>query len=402
MKIAVLNFFLAAVIGAMLRLAFVTEIPGFNYRYFLHAHSHTALLGWLFSAYFILVVFQFNLQLARYRWLFWSLQGSVFGMLISFPIQGYGLFSILFSSLHIILTYIFVVQVIGELWRKNEMSNFSSKLLITALIFLVLASIGTWALGIIMNSPLRGSAWYYASIQFFLHFQFNGWLIFGLLALFFQALSNFAPFKKTQDIRFFYLFLVLSCIMTYALAVTWSTPDKFLFWTNSLGVIIQLAAWIIFSYWVFRHRTHIRTAVQPTAFILWTLAFACLTIKIVIQSLVAIPAIAVISYTIHNFVIGFIHLLMLGGISLFIFGLLYHFEFWSTRLTSMTWGIRIFIAGVVLTEGLLFYQGMRLWMSMGFIPNYHLVLFLLSMLLPAGLAFILTDLFRTRNKLKPS
>ena len=62
-KVVLINFFMAAIIGALLRLAFVVEMPFMNYSNALHAHSHVAMMGWLFGALYILLSF---LYLARH------------------------------------------------------------------------------------------------------------------------------------------------------------------------------------------------------------------------------------------------------------------------------------------------------------------------------------------------
>ncbi len=396
LKIVLFNFLVAALIGASMRFAFIMEIPGYNYRNFLHAHSHVALLGWLFGAFFILVIHTFQLPVHRYKRLFWLLQVSVFGMLIAFPLQGYGLFSIFFSTAHIILSYVFIARVYKDIKGSNSRKRrLSEKLLFTSLFFLFLASIGTWGLGLIMNSSLKGTAWYYAAIQFFLHFEFNGWFVFVVVALFLRAFSGSVEIVITKGLKLFYYLLVISCFLTYALAITWSNPENILFWTNSLGVILQLAAWIYFCIWIWNNKVAIQKTLTPEVFTLWHIAFLCLTGKIVIQALVAIPSIAIISYTIHNFVIGFIHLLMLGCLSIFIFGYLKHINIWTHKSGLLKYGIWIFIVGIGLSEALLFYQGIRLWMEIGFISNYYILIFLFSLLLPIGVGLYWLGALRT-------
>ena len=49
---------LAATIGALLRLIFVVELPWLVFKPWLHAHSHVAMLGWLFPALLIVLLDQ--------------------------------------------------------------------------------------------------------------------------------------------------------------------------------------------------------------------------------------------------------------------------------------------------------------------------------------------------------
>ncbi len=110
-RIALGNFFIAALLGLTLRFAFIQEIPFFKFKNILHAHSHVAMLGWLYLGLYGLVVCYFvpNEQAAPkfYTRLFWLTQISVLGMLFSFPFQGYGPVSIAFSTLHIFCAYAF-------------------------------------------------------------------------------------------------------------------------------------------------------------------------------------------------------------------------------------------------------------------------------------------------------
>ncbi|MNL26398.1 hypothetical protein D3C87_1479220 [compost metagenome] len=60
-------------------------------------------------------------------------------------------------------------------------------------------------------------------------------------------------------------------------------------------------------------------------------------------------------------------------------------------------GIVIFITGFILTELLLFLQGMLYFLGKGMIPNYHLILLVASLLLPLGLLFIIVGNVQTKK-----
>ena len=289
--IAVLYFFIASLLGCLMRIAFVIDLPEWiDYRNITHTHSHLAMMGWIYLGLFIFIVSTFKFTGKQYRILFMLSAVSVAGMLFSFPLQGYAGFSITFTSIHLILSYIFAFYIIrASLQAKSTKKSYSSLFLRTALIFLVISSVGTWMLGVFMAIGMKGTALYYGSVQFFLHFQFNGWFIFAVLALFIKILENKGIVYDKRIIKIFYYLLVISCFLTFALAVSWSTPDKLLFWTNSLGVIIQTFAIVYFVKFVNSIRSEIKNTFHKSAYALWTISLFFFVAKIAIQSLVAIP-----------------------------------------------------------------------------------------------------------------
>ena len=386
---SLLVFILAASLGLALRWAFVFDMPEwFDYRNIQHAHSHAALLGWLFGIFCICIIHFFDLEFKKYSKLYWALQSLVVGMLLTFPVVGYAPLSIVFSTGHIILGYI----LIYKLWRdigpskKTEMHILFVK---TGLFFMILSTLGTWALGPIMIVGLKGTAIYYASIQFYLHFQFNGWFIFAMIGIWLAMMKKHGAFFNSNNLLLFYRLLLISTALTFALAISWSTPYFSIFVVNSIGVIIQLLALLLFLRIVFNNRTEITKAFTIYINRVFIIALLALTIKIVIQAVLVIPSLAEVSYTIRNFIIGFIHLLMLGCLSLFAFGSISKLA--GRDLNQIgTW---IFLLGVVSTEVLLFTQGFMVWQGLGFMPNYYLLIGLSSGLILIGLIMITVKLW---------
>jgi hypothetical protein len=106
-KIPFLFLFIAAVMGLFLRYMMMAPVPGVTFSYLLHAHSHVMFLGWIFNVLFLVFVTEFTDE-KNFKVIFWILQILVVGMLVSFPLQGYGLFSIVFSTLHIFAGVAFI------------------------------------------------------------------------------------------------------------------------------------------------------------------------------------------------------------------------------------------------------------------------------------------------------
>src|SRR5690606_20143204 len=100
----------AASIGLLLRWQLVSPFSGINFTYFLHAHSHVMFLGWVANV--LLLAFAWRLIPDERRWpflaAFWTLQVLLLGMLISFPLQGYGTYSIVFSTLHTLVVFVYI------------------------------------------------------------------------------------------------------------------------------------------------------------------------------------------------------------------------------------------------------------------------------------------------------
>jgi hypothetical protein len=391
------NFFIASLMGLLLRWMYVAPIEGINFQFLMHGHSHVAMLGWVYLMLYCLIFHFFVPKEAQqkpiYKRLFWVTELAVVGMMIDFPAQGYAFVSILFSTLHIFCSYYFCYLI----WKDAKPVTFQEKrMLRTALFFMVLSTLGVWCLGPAVGIMGKASAFYQIAIQFFLHFQFNGWFLFAVLALFFKQSKLNIDEKK---FRMFYNLFVIGTVLTLALPVSWSLSNPIFYWINVIGVVLQLFSAVLFIQLI---RSQFQTFFAPLPSLVKTVyrfALFSLALKVIIQLVVLIPELAQVSHEIRNFVIGYIHLTMLGIITGFLFGFAFQNHFLNSKNTIQKWGTILFSLGFVATEILLFLQGIWLFLNKGAFPDYYQNLFLSSICLPAGLLLLIIGIFKLKSKI---
>ena len=172
---------IGALIGLVLRYLYTGSISmSFNFKNVLHAHSHVMLLGFLFNAMLVLIWSNFTKTLDRISYRYYlALQVCMFVMLVAFIFQGYAFYSILFSTLHLWISYILLIR----LWKRLKGNKEIILLVKGGIIFRFLSSLGPYALGPLMVLELKSSPWYQQSIFFYLHFQFFGIYFIWMLAL---------------------------------------------------------------------------------------------------------------------------------------------------------------------------------------------------------------------------
>ena len=386
------NFFLAASMGALLRYVYLHPIA-VNYAFLLHGHSHTAMLGWV---YLLLYAFIFHYFIPKtpalaikYNRLFWITELSIVGMVISFPLQGYAVFSIFFSTLHTLCAYYFCYSA----WKDQEIQRpMVKRLLATALFFMLFSTVGVWCLGPIIAILGKSSAWYQVAIQFFIHFQFNGWFLFAILALLFKHIENGEVPLNGRLFNWFYYSFLMATFFTFAMPVSWYISLPMLQHINQVGVIFQLISIIFFMKLLLPGFTRFIKSRQPLAKLLYQLSLFMLLLKVGIQLLTIFPEIARLPTAIRNFAIGFIHLSMLGLVTGFLFAFCTELRYFKVNASATKIGLLLFGLGFVLTELLLFVQGAFFYLGIRMIPSYYSLLFSASLGLPLGLLILISRL----------
>lgn len=394
--VALADLLAAAVIGVLLRGMFLWEIPFVRFRPWLHGHSHVAMLGWLFIGVVVALLHDGGKRgLTRTtRALLLGLQAAVVVMLFSFPAQGYGPVSIASSSVHMVLAYI----ITGSLWRASRAwpAAGSGRLVRWAVVFFVLSTLGVLGIGPIIALGHQGKEVYYWAVQFFLHFQFNGWLWFAAMALGVRWAE-----RQGFDLRLDRLTLalwVVSAILTYALAIAWSEPLPAVFATVSIGVLLQVWAALRTLRILRRLESRARDRFPAWTKVLIGVALVSMAMKVMVQAAVALPEIAVVGFTLRHYVMGFIHLNTLATMSTLLLAYALTQKWLGIHRTMVRTGLVLFIAGVLLSELLLFVQGTFFWAGLGLIPGHYWHLFLTSALMPSGIVCLLAGACRPEKR----
>ncbi len=388
--ISAFYFFLIAALGVFLRLFAVFEIPG-TYRYLVHTHSHIALLGWVYTALLTLIyrVFLKDKPIAKkYRRIFWSTQITLAGMLLTFPFTGYALFSIIFSSLFLIVSYWFAYFFFKHTTAAQKKTQ-SYKLIRIALWYMILSSIGPWSLGGIMTTVGSASPWYKNAIYFYLHFQYNGWFLLALFGIFFCILERRSYNLPQKVFRRFFILLNLGVILTLFISILWMRPP-FIFYLLALtgGALQMIAFWVFLKELFSKGLNILRSLPQKTKLLLKIIAIT-LGLKLFAQFIGSFPvAIDIISRN-TDFVISYIHWMFLGVVSISIFAFLNYYRLLRISVPVFV----IYLVGFFSTEALIFYRGVSSWWGTLPIPNISFFIANASVVILIAAGFLLLNQF---------
>ncbi|ALD21287.1 hypothetical protein AM218_08740 [Hymenobacter sp. DG25A] len=382
-QLALINLTVAALLGALMRYIFLWEVPGVEYRNIMHAHSHGAMLGWVYLVLFTGYVMLAGPERRAYTYLFWATQLTVVAIFVLFALQGYSTSSIMATSLHVVLSYVAVALLWPDLRRK--LAGWAAlPYLLAGLGSIVLSTVGLWALGAIMASRPPNMTLFYLAIQFFLHGQLNGWFMFGTLGLVVAYLEKQQLPLDRARLRQAFILLIISLLPTYGLAVAWAERHPAIYAVTALGVVLQLLGVVQWLRAVWPALRQLMAPLSPLLRGLWAFGIGSLAFKAMVHAAVAVPYVAIMSFTVRNYVIGFVHLITLGATTLTLLALLHQQGLISLQGRSARLGAWLLLAGFLLTELLLFLQGTMLWLDWSFIPAYHSILLLATLLLPTG------------------
>ena len=397
LRVSLISLLFVSLLGTVMRYKIAWSLPFIDQKKFLHAHSHFAFSGWITMALMVLLVAYLAKKrgatiIARYQWVLWANLICAYGMLFTFPFQGYGLYSIIFSTLSIFVSYAFAILFWRDLNRTqgNTVSDLWFK---AALLFNVLSSIGAFSLAWMMATKNVHQNWYLQAVYFFLHFQYNGWFFFASMGLLTYKLYDHTGEHGGQKI-IFWLFAG-ACVPAYILSVLWVHIPVWAYILVVLAAMAQVAGGFLFMIKLFRNASFFQTIV-PTARWLFIISGIALGIKLLLQLGSTIPYLSHLAYGFRPIVIAYLHLVLLGIITLFLIGFMITGNALALNKRTYT-GIFIFTAGVLINEFLLMVQGIG-DLSYTAIPYINEMLFGVAFMMFSGLLLLVLGQVRSVTK----
>lgn len=357
-RIALFNLLILAIMGFLLRYKIAFSFPFVDQKHLLHGHSHFAFSGWVGLALMslqihIISTFKGIDLFSRYKPLLIFTMIASWGMLISFLYQGYGFISIAFSTLFTFVNYLYILYMWRDLRRAHGLP-LMTLVFKSALIANVVSSVGTFALAVLMANHVVNQKLYIASVYFYLHFQYNGFFILtclGILLFFLRNVTSISVKMKLSIILF-----IAAVIPAYFLSTLWMKIPWLLYFVIILSALAQLLA---LGLLYFELRPLVKIYIKKsTVLSKWLLAlvFLAFSIKIILQAGSTLPALSTVAFGFRPIVIGYLHLVLLGVVTLFI---IYSItQLISLKLTPLFRnGVYLFSGAIVLNEVLLMLQG---------------------------------------------
>jgi hypothetical protein len=225
------------------------------------------------------------------------------------------------------------------------------------MIFMVISSLGAFWLALLMATHAPGQSYYFSALYFFLHFQYNGWFFFGILGLWLGMLPAGA-LNTSTGLHQGVVWMIAACVPAVALSGLWMKVPVWLYGIAVFAAFMQLGA--VYLAWkpVRQMIPGLASGLSKTQKLLLSVSAFSFLVRIGLQALSTVPALSKFGFAYRPVVIGYLHLILLGCISLFLLAHLFGKNLWSSGKKAAHYGIIIFITGIFFTESTLMVQGL--------------------------------------------
>lgn len=385
------NLLLVALAGSLMRYKIIAPLPGFEQRNLMQAHSHFAFNAWVSLALILLLTELPGLSDARKgKWiLFYYITCLV--QFITFGLTGYSTLSLAFQFLFLIPLVVVLYRIL-RLLKNSDLPEYHRSAIRFGIFFQMLAQAGLLFLALMMvKQGLRQSV-YLGSFYFYLHFSYNGWFFFGILSVMLGFIQP--PDNKTKLFAQLFKAIGWLTIPNFLLSILWLNEAGWIHNTALLSSALQLLIYGYLVYYLFNELRELN--IRPLTRVLWTLSGISLSIKILFQFLSNFEVFEKIAFSHRAVIIGYLHLVLLGFVTLFLVGMLIEKGHWRISPRYLVAGSAMFTTGILLNEILLMVQGL-LSIQMKFIPSTNVYLFAVAGWMVAGIFVLLLGMNRKND-----
>lgn len=389
--ITFLFFMITALSGLLMRVTPFVNLSFIPYGNVLHAHSHIAILGWAFlGSFLILLAMLWPSIKNKLHSILLTITLSITSVLmfIAFLIQGYGLYSIILSTIHIFIEYWAIIFIYQQLKILKKRLSFGTLFIKGSLIALVISSTGPFTLAYISANQLQNTVFFDMAIYFYLHFQYNGWLTLFLIGTFLLILHQHNIHPQVYLLKISFWIYFISLFPWYFNSILWVDLGVY---SNIFAVFGSIGQWIgillmisgIGHAWI-----SYRTKLSRLTMICLTITFILLFIKSTMEIGLIFPSLASLVYETRSVIIGYLHFALLGFVSFFILSQYQMIKFIDVTKKSVHISLMIFFSGFILNEFLLFVMGFTTWIQSTPLPFYFEGLLIASLLLTIGIGVL--------------
>src|SRR5699024_730227 len=397
--------FMTASTGIVMRYILLsTDQSIIPFSFLLHGHSHIAILGWTFLGTFLIFLKLTWDELKAKKQAIYIIVGTfliTLLMFLAFLYQGYAVYSIIFSTLHIGIEYWMVVFIFKKLKEMKNIPTYSRLFIKGALISLVISSIGPFALGGFGMTGMKEYPLFEMAIYFFLHFQYNGWLYLMLIGTFLIILHKKNIRFQHRLIQSSFWIYIISLFPAYVLSILWyglGITGRILAIFGSAGQFISI---ILLVTAILQKRKAIQEHFTQHIQMSLLFTFMLLIAKSVMEFGLLHESFAALIFDTRPVIVGYLHLMLLGFISIFILTQYQITGLLNEQQNTVLYGLAIFIFGFVINELVLFTSGLAGWNGWN-ISFTNELLFFASILLLIGMLLIWSSRFFKMKTNKPS
>lgn len=289
------------------------------YIHFLHAHSHVAFQGWIYTAIFLLLTSTFvddgQIEKGRYLLQFRLTVITLFGILIAFLFQGYGPISIGISTLFQGLNYWFFFRFFNDSNRSLPTKAPEALLIKSGILFGILSTLAPYFIGYLAATGRKSTDLYDSAIYFFLHFQYNGFFLLTLLGLWTYSLRSLIPEKDRLWLRKGAWLIVIATPLSYFMSLLGNDYREIAILPSILAATLLLPGIYLIGGALLKWSVVPRKNSNWGSWI-WKISIFTFFLKTILQVISITPSLEFFAFSNRNIVIAYMHLVLIGTLSL--------------------------------------------------------------------------------------